>query len=343
MGVTLEEVARRADVSRGSVSNVLNEKPHVSNRLRRKVLKVMKELNYHPNATARGLATRRTGNIGFIYDKVAHGTVSTNVPYSKILEGAEDEILAQNRNLIFSSIERDSKGNLLIPRIITQSIVDGAIFIGYLPEDFILALKSWKSLKVALVDHYEKDIQSVVTDNVTGAYNAVMHLLKLGHTKIGFIHGISQHSSSAERLEGYKLAIEEVGLAYESRLVGGEGMWGIEGGYEVTLRMLHSVPGLTAILAGNDYMAIGAMKAVKEKGMRIPDDISICGFDDIEMASYVSPPLTSVRSLFVEIGKVVVRKLIEQIENRSRVPEKVVVPTELVVRGSTGPVHNGGT
>lgn len=227
-----------------------------------------------------------------------------------------------------------------VARWALENNVDGVIVIGAMERGAILSLYN-KKIPLVLVDNYitKPAIDSVVPDNKLGAYLAVKYLTDLGHRKIGFIRAPLDQPAALERLEGYKQALQEAGIKYDENLVE-EGYFQVEEGYRAMERMLKKKPLPTAIFGINDEAAIGAMKAIREKtNLNIPKDISIIGFDDIEWAALSHPPLTTVKIYKEEMGAIALKKIIERIEGRVKVPTKEIIPVELVIRGSCAKIN----
>lgn len=222
-----------------------------------------------------------------------------------------------------------------VARWALENNVDGVIIIGAMERGAILSLYN-KKIPLVLVDNYitKPAIDSVIPDNKLGAYLVVKHLIDLGHRRIGFIRAPVDQPAAIERLEGYREALSEAGIKYNENLVE-EGYFMVEEGYAAMERLLKKSPLPTAVFGINDEVAIGAMKAIREKSkLSIPKDISIVGFDDIEWAALSNPPLTTVRIYKEEMGAIALRKITDRIEGRAKIPTKEIIPVELVIRES---------
>ncbi len=335
--MTIRDVAKRAKVSISTASRALNNSGPVKEETKVRVLKAAKEINYTPNAIARGLVTRKTGNIGFILPaSVKNGT--SNPFYSRIFEGIEAETRERNFHLIFSILDENEED---FPRMVKEKNIDGVIFASKISERFILQLKK-RGIVLALVDHAieQGNVDSVVIDNFNGARKMVNHLLKLGHRRIGFIRGPQDRPSFIQRFEGYKAALEKAGLEYDERIVW-EADLDFDDAYKVMKKKIKIQPFPTAIFATTDIVALAAAKVIREEGLRIPEDVSLAGFDDILQAKQAHPPLTTIRVFKREMGRIAVRKLFENINGITKKPSQTVILTELVVRNSTGPPKLG--
>ena len=331
MPVTASDVAARAGVSASTVSRVLNDKPGISAETRRRVLEVVQELRYVPDVAARGLATARMHNVGFVLYKTPP---RLRADFSnRIMRGVEEELAHHGYHIIVVSV--NSTDPLSELRVVRESRVDGLILISarFSPRS-ILELKS-SGFPIVLVDNTlnETKIDSILCDNKDGAYEAAKHVIEHGHTRIVFFCGPAEWVSNRQRCAGYQRALGEASL--EPRILYMPDTT-IETGYEVMGRALEVYPDLTAICAVNDATAIGAMRALKEAGRQVPDDVAITGFDDIAWADLSDPPLTTVHIFLEKMGHFAARRLIELIEGEDQVPTTTSLATKLVIRQSCG-------
>jgi len=332
--VTIKEVAKSAKVSVATVSKVLNNRPQVSQETRTRVLKTIKKLGYFPNITARKLITKKTENIGFIISREVRDGMS-NPFYSRVLYGVESELRHHGGyNLLFSVIPDEVKSENDFPKKIRENNVDGLLLISKMDDNFILKMRE-KEIPLVLVDYFITggNLNCVISDNFWGTYRAVEYLISLGHKRIGLLSGPQNHPTIKERISGYKQALEDNKIT--SSCLSEEGNLRFSGGYQAMSRLMNHHPLPSAIFAVNDETAIGAMRAIKEKGLKIPEDISVVGFDDIEQSSHTDPPLTTVRVYKEDMGRAAVKKLLEIIERKEEISEKVVIPTKLVIRKSS--------
>lgn len=334
MAVTIRDIAEKVGVAPSTVSRALNNKGRVSEGTRERILKVARELDYHPNMNAKGLATNKTGNIGLIIDK-RHAPINFSF-YGPVVEGLEAEASKHGYYLVLSTFASDGP-----PRCAKEKRVDGLILMGCeLPAELILSLKD--EIPLVLVDNHLDGVDSVAVDNVGGAYKAVKHLIKLGHRRIGFITERFRNLSFWERFEGYKLALKDHGLDYDEDLVA-EGLRG-DYGYEAMRKLLGGGRGSnsrpTAVFAANDAVAVGALRAIREAGLEVPGDIALVGFDDGSLALHADPPLTSVKVFRKRMGKIAIRRLLELIkgeeEGTTTTPLQIRLPTKLTIRESCG-------
>lgn len=329
MPVTIRDIAERMGVAPSTVSRALNNKGRMSKATRMKILKAARELDYHPNMNAKGLATNRTGNMGIVINK-RHKALPESFYdfYGTIIVGVEEAIEKQGYHLIFSTTD----GGPSVPRCVEERRVDGVILMGCdICKDLILSLNG---TPLVLVDNHLEGVDSIAIDNTGGAYKAVEHLIKLGHRKIGFIAERFSDLSFWERFEGYKLALKEHGLEYDADLVA-EGVTRPDHGY-IAMKTLLERGAPPAIFAANDSTAAGAIRAIKEEGLNVPNDIAVVGFDDGVIAPHTDPPLTTVRVFRERMAAIAANRLLELIEGSDQPPVQIRLPTELVIRESCG-------
>ncbi|MEW6509863.1 MAG: LacI family DNA-binding transcriptional regulator [Bacteroidota bacterium] len=332
---TIKDVARQAGLSLSTVSLVINQSGYVSEETRSRVLRVVKELGYHPSRVARGLASKTSGNIGFI---LSDDHFSSAEPfYTRIFLGTEFEARNHNFYILLTTVGNQFREDSSIPRFLLEGNVDGVIIAGKISARLVEYIEGI-GLPIVLVD-YElpgKRLSSVLIDNRKGAHLAVEHLARLGHRRIGFIGGDMQHPSIAERYKAYLETLDDLGLPRDERLaVTDEPDTRRENGASA-FRVLRARGGRpTAIFAANDAMAIGCLQVARQQGMRIPDDLAIVGFDDVESATHVDPPLTTIRVFKEEMGTLAMQRLVHAVKTKTQTIVNTYVPVELIVRAST--------
>jgi LacI family transcriptional regulator len=328
--VTIVEVAEKAGVSLGTVSRVINNDVHVAPETRSRVLAVTEELGYVANRQARGLKASKTNVIGVLVPDLGTGYIG------EIMRGIDSELALSQLDLMLFTTHRIAAKEANYIANMAQGMVDGLLLVlPRNPADYTGTLTR-RNFPFVLIDHQGigKLCPSVGATNWQGAYNATEHLIKLGHKKIGFITGSMDLGAARERLEGYKSALrmhhipENPSLVYEGTFFQPDGYAGA-----AALLDLQDVP--TAIFASNDVMAMGAMDAVHSRGLRIPEDISILGFDDIPQAELIRPALTTVRQPLEQMGCVSTQMLLDIIKNPDKEVVQIKLPTELIIRGST--------
>lgn len=332
MNITIKEVAEKAGVSQSTVSLVLNNKKSVRESTRKKVLQVIKEMDFHPRRSARTLASRKTGNIGFVISD-AHFTRAEPF-YTRIFLGCEFEARQFDYYILLTSVE-NTFSRRKMPRFLKEGNVDGVIAAGSMNNHWLYEMKKM-GIPVVLIDYYppKQKWPCVLIDNADGAREAVHYLQKLGHTQIAFIGGSAYHPSIQERFRGYMLAMGENGLKHPEWVVRDEEETRVEDGYHATQKILSRNTLPTAIFAANDAMALGALKAIREKGLKVPDDISIVGFDNIEVTNHTLPPLTTMSVRMEEMGAKAVTMIRDIIDGKKSLQEKILVPVDLVERKS---------
>ena len=326
---TIREVADRAGVSTTTVSHVINNTRFVSEDVRRRVQAAMDELGYWPNALARSLRRGETHTIGLVLPD------SANPFFAEVGHAVEAAAFAAGYSVLLCNTEGDCAKEQSYLDVLAEKHVDGVILIaagdclGSLPA---LSLR----LPVAVVDRDLPDIQldAVLADNRQGGFLATQHLYALGHRRIACITGPSHLTPSAERVIGYREALAAAGLPVAEDLI-------LRGDFhpESGRRGAHALFALpdppTAIFACNDLLAIGVLRAAAETGRRIPDEMAVVGFDDIEIASYVFPQLTTISQPKLEMGRRAVLRLLERMTDKTRSPRRDVFAPTLVVRESS--------
>jgi LacI family transcriptional regulator len=296
--LTIDDIAKLAGVSKATVSYVINDKPGVSQDLRCKIKKIIEDCNYVPNSAARGLAGEKTHFIGLVIPDVS------DMFYANIIRGVEKTSNKYNYLLNLYTTHGEEEKEQRVIKLINSNMVDGLIIMAYyIKDNFIDFLKN-EGIPFVFIDYPTKDeeIYSVVVDNESGAFEATEYLISLGHQKIAFLEGHEAAWDSRARFMGFLKALTANSIEFNPLLVE-KGNFTREGGYKATKKLLEKGEEFTAIFASNDQMAIGAVRAIKEKGLKIPDNISIIGFDNIEASSIIDPPLTTVMQPIYEIGK----------------------------------------
>lgn len=326
---SIKQIAREANVSPSTVSKALNQRHDISEQTRKKILEIAREHNFVPSALGKNLRQNKTENIGVIFCRESQ-PLSGNPFYSRVLEGIEAELAINNYNLILHLLPNEIQ--CAIPKMIRERQVDGVILGGVMSTAFMERLASMK-IPAVMVDPkiVIKDISQVLIDNEHGAFQAVQYLIDHGHKRIGFISGDLDRLSFIQRFKGYKKALSFNGLKFEETLVR---TGGLEKGYEHTEELLKLENRPTAIFAANDINAIFGYKAIKDNQLRIPEDISMIGFDDIELSKIASPPLTTIRVYKEELGSLAVRQLLQVVNKEAGHPVNALIPTRLVERES---------
>jgi LacI family transcriptional regulator len=337
---SIREVAKLSGVSVATVSRVFNGYADVSKETRLRVLATARKLDYLPNAAARTLAKRRSEQIGVILHTGEHHPDLQHPFFLEVLVGLKHSLGADGYDLLLFAYEQPGvgKGPHAYARRARHHGVDGVIVLAVdnAEEPELQKLIASGTPVVAVDLMLEGGRASyVASDNLGGARLAVRHLHGLGHTRIATISGLAHTKPAADRLLGYRAELRELGLAprpeYEA-----QGDFYMESG-EAAMRELLALPEPpTAVFAASDLMAVGAVKALDEAGLRCPDDVAIVGFDDIQLADLVSPALTTIRQDKLGLGAAAARSLVRLIEGNDTVPPVWTLPVELVVRDSCG-------
>ncbi|WP_141500672.1 LacI family DNA-binding transcriptional regulator [Paenibacillus luteus] len=327
MKVSIFDVAKKSGLSVVTVSRVLNNSTSVRQKNKDKVLQAMKDLDYHPNASARSLASGKTGIIGLTLTTL-HDTV---------LDAVVKEIndcLAEQGYFLALSISAGDEDSFQ-RSMFQEDRVDGVILLSPMNADiYVMELKKRK-IPFVILDNQQRNpsVPSVVVNNFKGGYDATKHLIDLGHTEIAHISGPDPYLSSRDRERGYLFALEEAGLTpFHIE----QGTFGIPSGYSIAMRWIQSGRLPTAVFAADDFIALGVMDAFKNERIRIPEDVSIVGFDDQIYAEEFRPTLTTIRQPFEKIGRQGVDILLKLIKDPSKRNVTMEFDPTLIVRESTG-------
>lgn len=332
--LTLEEIAHRAGVSRSTVSRVINNKSGVRPNVRQRVLEIVEQTGFQPHAAARSLASQRSHIIGLVIPRSVH-TLFTDPYFPRLTMGISQACNQHDYALSLFLLHTGDEEKTLYPRITRRGLIDGVIVqAGQIGEKLISRLaRSDVPFVVAGRPVDVPEASYVDIDNVAGARSAVSYLIRLGYTRVGTITGPLNTTVGLDRLEGYRIALDEKGLALDERLLV-EGDFTESGGYLAAQRLLEHKP--EAIFAASDMMALGALRAIREANLSVPQDIAVVGYDDLPPATLSDPPLTTVRQPIHHMGIELVETLLDIIENRNQRPQRKIFETELVIRESCG-------
>jgi LacI family transcriptional regulator len=335
VNLTLEDIAEQAGVSRSTVSRVVNEQPNVKADVRKRVLEVIQSTGYHPNAAARTLASQHSWTIGLILP-LSVSFFFTDPYYPHLTKGIAQTCNQYDYTLALFLVSSKEVEEKMFPRVSRRGLLDGVIvqsghhgdqgIIGHLVDankPIVVVGRPFRSDNVSYID----------IDNVNAAYNAVTHLVRLGCQRIGTITGPLTSTVGIDRRDGYRKAMIERGRVIDEALIK-EGDFTEAGGYYAMQQMLPAKP--DSVFAASDIMAIGAMRAVRDAGLRIPEDVAIVGFDDLPIATLSDIQLTTIRQPVVSFGAKAVEILIDLIENGINPPRHIIMDTELVIRDSCG-------
>lgn len=327
---TIHDVARAAGVSIATVSATINQSAYVSPALQERVLRAIAEVGYHPDGIARSLKKRSTQTLGLIISDI------TNPFFTALIRGIEDRANAKGYALILCNTDERLEKERAYLRLLRSRRVDGLIMApSGAPGDYD-DLFAEVSTPLVFIDRKipKAPADAVVVDNVGGARQVVEYLLRLGHRRIAAITGVPHISTTSERIQGYRQALENAGLPVHPELLRG-GNSRLEGGYQAGLALLALAERPTAIFATNNVMAIGLMRAVAERGVRCPEDLSVACFDDFEWASVFRPRLTTVAQPTYDMGVKAADLLFARLEGAlTGDPQEVVLSPLLVIRDS---------
>ncbi|MGE5554391.1 MAG: LacI family DNA-binding transcriptional regulator [Betaproteobacteria bacterium] len=331
---TIQDVARKARVSTATVSRVINESGFVSEELKNKVRQALNELDYRPNSFARSLRKKQSYLIGLMISDIA------NPFFTALVRGVEDVVNDSGFNLILCNTDEMEEKERAYVELLCEKRVDGVIMAPAGHSRGHVEMFQRYGIPVVFVDRELEGVKvdAVLLDNVKGAQLATTHLISLGHRRIGVIAGRPDISTTWGRLEGYRRALHEQGIEFSPDLVVGSDSR-IDGGYRGAQALLSLRERPTAIFATNNLVTIGAMKFMKETGVRIPADISIVGFDDFESTSIVDPPLTVVAQPTYQIGQTAATTLVKRVKRKGKQVRRIKIvrlEPELVIRQSCG-------
>lgn len=335
MKSTIKDVAKEANVSIATVSFVINDSKPISEDTKNRVLKAIKSLNYHPSKSAVNLVSGKTGNIGFILTD--DHFLRTEPFYTTIFLGTEFEARSEGYYILLTSIKTNFDENDILPRFILNKSVDGIIIAGKIPHLLIERISAY-NLPTIFIDYIptSNNYPLVLIDNIQGAQLATNHLIELGHTNIAFIGGDIEHPSLSHRLYGYKQALEKANIPIKNNLIITDAKYpDRQHGFNSAKKLFSKNKNVSAVFACNDAMAIGVLQWLNENGFKVPQDISLVGFDDVDADIMLRPPLTTIRVPKIEMGVEALKLVINTVKNKKSLPKKVLVPVELIIREST--------
>ena len=341
MSVTILDIAKKTGISVSTVSRVLNKKTadfRISKDTEALVLKTAKELNYQPNQLARGLRLKKTQTIGLVAPDLS------NPFFAYVIKSVQTVAHRLGYSLIVCDTDESLAMEIEHLNLLRSKGVDGLIIMPVGQQDHHLAALLQDGLAMVLLDRCfdELNADAVMIDNYQGAFEATEHLIRNGHSRIAIIKGLEGTFTNKGRVQGYKDALIRHGLAVDEGLIAGRD-FGRENGYLETKLFLKMAPPPTAIFAASDLITLGALQAIFETGWRIPEDISLVAFDDMDFAPFVRSPLTAVAQPKEVMGEIAVQLLVRQInEKRNREANRIVLKPRLIVRESVRSITNAG-
>ena len=338
--VTLEDIARESHVSLATVSLVLRDKPGINAETRRRVRDVARVLGYRIRAQGDGLSTQKLQQVGVLIKARAGDAPHTNAFYAHVIAGIEAACRRYQINLLFATVPVDEDNHPQdMPRMLLEDNLDGLLLVGAFVDSTITRLLERSSKSTVLVDAYAvgNGYDSVVSDNIRGAYMAVSYLIERGHRHIGLVGSLpNAYPSIADRCSGYIQALHDHGISQEyfadSHIATNEAA-------ETVADLLRQYPQVTALFCCNDMMATAAMQAAQALGRRLPDDLSIIGFDNIDLAEHVTPALTTMHVDKVSMGRLAVQLLINRADFPTASRVTTMLQPTLVERQSVCSIH----
>lgn len=335
--VNIKDIARIAKVSHTTVSRALNDKSRIRNETKEKILSIAKELGYRPNFIARSLVMRRTRTLGLVITNIA------NPFYTELAQGIEKTATKLGYSIILCSTQSNISTEKQYIEMLRSKGVDGIIFSSAHMEDPNIVTLAEEEFPMIMVNRrtyhptVKEKIDYVGVDNILGGFMAVEHLIRLGHKRIGVIGGSAESSVGLERLDGGKKALDAYGLKQRSDFFL-EGNFLKRSGYQRAKQFLKMAEMPTAIFATNDYMALGVYQSILEEGLRIPEDVALIGFNDIEFSSMQGIELTTIGQKKFEMGTIAVEMLVEKIEKGDDRPsaKEIFLMPELIIRKTCG-------
>ncbi|MFU0825588.1 LacI family DNA-binding transcriptional regulator [Clostridium sp.] len=328
MGVTIKDIAKLANVSHTTVSRALNNSPLINEETKNRIKAIAEQLNYVPNYSAKSLVLRKSYTIGLFFSSISEGT--TPVFFYEIVSGV-NSVIEENYNLVVRGID-DYKDLTLI----NNERFDGIVLMSQSDNDNEFIYHVWQKKIPLVVLNREiegNSLINILSDDTEGAYKAVRYIIENGHRDIAIIEGEEKFKSAKIRKDGFLKALIDNKIPVQSEYMV-RGNYDMKSGYDAMKKLLSLPKVPTAVFCSNDDMAIGAIKAAFEKGLSIPKDISIVGFDDMEFSEYTTPALTTVKRPMKEISIIGAKKVIDLIDKKDYIGEKVYIKTELIIRDS---------
>ncbi|WP_271812673.1 LacI family DNA-binding transcriptional regulator [Clostridium beijerinckii] len=328
MSVTIKDIAKLANVSHTTVSRALNNSPYINEETKVKIMALAKELNYVPNYSAKSLVLLKSYVIGVFFSSISEGTSDTF--FHEIIRGVNN-VIDKEYNLVVRGIDDYQYSHLIDNRNF-----DGIIVVSQSKNDdeFIQTILE-KNIPTVVINRYieNEGLVNIMSDDTKGVYDAVTYFIENNHRKIALLQGNKEFESTVYRKRGYIRALEDNNIPINEEYIL-SGRYDLKSGYENMKKLLklENVP--TAVFCANDDIGVGAMKAIFEAGLKVPEDISIIGFDDSNFCNYVAPPLTSVRKDSLAMSEYGGRNLLNLIKNKEVDKEKVYIQSQLVVRKS---------
>jgi len=331
--VTIEDIAKECNVSKSTVSRVLNNSPNVKESTRKKILEVIKKYDYSPNVFARGLIGKKIGAIGVIVSDI------TNPFHAVLVRGIGDICRTYGYSLFLCNTDGRVDEEIKHVKSLIQRNVDGIIFASIKLKDEGLNEAKRSGITVLLVGRLPESAEEfnyVIVDNELGGYMAVSYLISLGHKKIAYISGPWDTWPNMRRFEGYKRALEEKGIWIDKRYIF-KGDFTIDTAYSIGTKILMMKNRPSAVFCANDMTAIGLLEACMELGVKVPEELSIIGFDDIPLSSFRTIQLTTISQSIYDQGALAGKILLEKLQKEDNNLSQIILPPKLIVRKTCAP------
>jgi LacI family transcriptional regulator len=330
--LTLEDIARLSGVSRSTVSRVINGDVNVKKDTRQRVQKVVQQINFQPNIAARSLAAGRANMLGLVIP-AGVSAIFTDPFFPLFIQGVSAACNALNYSVMLWLAEPEYERHM-IRQILYSGLLDGVVVSAMLMDDPIVqALYESNMSFVQIGRHPSLDVNYVDVDNKQAGYTATMHLLSLGYKRVAMVRGPQNMIAGYDRFQGYLQALQARNLPVQPELIA-DGDYSERSGYVAMLQLLSANP--DAVFAGNDGMAVGVLRALREKGLCVPKDVAIVGYDDLPFAVNTEPPLTSIRQPIQQLGDAAVNTLVDIVRHPGSRTRHILLETSLVIRSSCG-------
>lgn len=331
--VSIKDIARAAGVSHTTVSRALRDSPEISAEMKARIRQIAEEMGYRPSAVARSLVTRRTRVLGVVVTRLSDPF------HTEVVQGIEMVAQEHGYSILFSLSHEDSEKERAIVEMMAQRQVEGIIVAASRVGDRYLDVLEELRIPIVLINshHTGERVYSIAMDDHHGGLIATRYLTRLGHRRIGYISSVRGGETSRQRMAGYRQALKEVGLSFDHHLTA-KGNGRVEGGVSAMQQLLALDPPPTAVFCYNDLTAIGALKAILQAGLRVPEDISLVGFDGLVEATYVNPPLTTVEQPRLQMGRLAAQMSIGLLSDQSQ-PTRLILQGTLIERSSCRALH----
>lgn len=329
--VTINDVAKVAGVSRQTVSRAMNDKGEISPDTKKRVMAAVRELGYQPNRMAQSMVTRRTRTVGVVLADI------TNPFFPEVAKGIQDIARNNEYNVLLCNSDEEAGTEIKTLQSLAAQGVDGIVLFAHqTPDAELKAFADGFGGPIVVVNRFfqHPNVNMIMVDNLKGAKTAVSYLVNQGHKNIGLITNAVEHASQRRRVQGYKETLAEHSLPQPAKWVARTEPT-LQGGYEAAKKLLQENEEITAVFTYNDLLAIGTMRACQEIGRRVPEDIEIIGFDDILLASMVTPALSSVHVDKYELGQTAMKRLLNILQNPEGIWSSVNIDVSLVLRETT--------